>query len=134
MSTHDDFLNLVRSFGPYLPVLIVMVIGVIIAFARWKRHPKISLLTLLALGGQVILFVINITLNLYAGRVLFSTWTSDQISTFYTVKYIISSLIEAGLWVLVLLAIFNERGEQRRPAQSGPAQSGYGRPAAPTSA
>ena len=67
MSTHDDFLNLLRSFGPYLPVLIVMVIGVIIAFARWKRHPKISLLTLLALGGQVILFVINIALNLYAG-------------------------------------------------------------------
>ncbi|HEX5736155.1 MAG TPA: hypothetical protein VF131_25225 [Blastocatellia bacterium] len=129
MSPHDDFLNLVRSFGPYIPVLIVMVVGIIIAFARWKRHPKISLLTLLALGGQVILFVINITLNLYAGRVLFATWTSDQISTFYTVKYIISSLIEAGLWVLVLLAIFNERGEQRRPAQGG-----YGRPAAPTSA
>ena len=129
MSTHDDFLNLLRSFGPYLPVLIVMVVGVIIAFARWKRHPKISLLTLLALSGQVILFAMNMILNLYAGRVLFSTWTSDQISTFYTVKYIISSLIEAGLWVLVLLAIFNERGEQRQPAQGG-----YGRPAAPTSA
>ena len=129
MSGHNDFLNLLRNFGPYLPVLIVMVIGVIIAFARWKRHPKISLLTLLALGGQVLLFVINMTLNLYAGRILFDTWTTDQILTFYTVKYIISSLIEAGLWVLVLLAIFNERGEQRRPAQSD-----YGRPAAPTSA
>ena len=129
MSPRNDFLNLVRAIGPYIPVLIVIFIGVIIALTRWKRHPKISLLALLGLGGQVILFVINITVNLYAERVLFGTWASDQISAFYTAKYIVTSLIEAGLWVLVLLAIFKERGEQRRPAHGG-----YTRPAAPTSA
>ena len=125
MSSQDDFLNLLRSFGPYLPVLIVMAIGVILALTRWKRHPKISMLAFLALGGQVILFVISMTLNLYASRILFRTWSADQVSTFYTVKYIITSLIEAGLWVLVILAIFNGRGDQTQPAQGG-----YGRPAA----
>lgn len=129
MSPHNDFLDLVRTFGPYLPVLIVMVIGMIIAFARWKRHPKISLLAVLGLGGQVILFVVNIAVNQYVMRALFDRWSPDQISTFYTAKYIITSLAEAGLWVLVLLAIFNERGEQGRAAQGG-----YTRPAAPTSA
>ncbi|HJQ71375.1 MAG TPA: hypothetical protein VKA70_20520 [Blastocatellia bacterium] len=125
MSNDNEILNILRSFGPYIPVLIVMAIGVILALTRWKRHPKISMMAFLGLGGQIILFVVNVTLNLYAGRVLLRSWTSDQISTFYMLKYIITSLIEAGLWLLIILAIFKERGEQPQPAQGG-----YGRPAA----
>ena len=129
MSPQNDVLNLISSFAPYLPVMIVMAVGVILAIARWKRHPKISLLALLGLGGQMILFVISMALNFYAGRFLFSTWTSEQITTFYTMKYIVTSLIEAGLWVLIVMAIFSMRDEQSRPAAPN-----YGRPAAPTSA
>ena len=129
MSNNNQILELIRNFGPYLPVLVVMTIGVILALTRWKRHPKISMLAFLGLGGQVILFLINVALNMYMGRVLIGSWSSDQITTFYLLKYVITSLIEAGLWLLIILAIFKERGERAQPAQGG-----YGRPAAPTSA
>jgi hypothetical protein len=85
------------------------------------------MLTLLALGGQLILFVANAGLNVYASHRLFGSWNSDQISTFYTVKSIITSLIEAALWVMLLYAIFGARGEQRRGAGN------YGQPTAPMS-
>jgi hypothetical protein len=115
------------GYGPYLPVLAVWVAGIILALTRWKRHPKVSLLTVLALGGQLILFVVNAGLNVYASRRLFGAWNSDQISTFYAVKSIITSLIEAGLWVMLLYAIFGLRGEWKR------LQGNYAQPTTPMS-
>jgi hypothetical protein len=128
MSTRNEFLNILMSYGPNLPVVIVWIVGIIFALTRWKRHPKISLLTFLALGGQLILFLVNAVLNIYASRVLFGAWNSEQISSFYTVKYSIMSLIEAGLWIMLLYAIFSMRGEQKR------LEGNYGRPPAPMSA
>jgi hypothetical protein len=128
MSTRSEFLNYLLSYGTYLPVVLVWTVGIILSLVRWKRHPKISMLALLGLGGQLLLFAINTALNIWATHALYeSTWTSEQRVNFYMVKSVISALIEAGLWVMLIYAIFAMRSEQRRFAEGN-----YPRPAPPT--
>ena len=129
MSTRSEVLNYLLSYGTYVPVVLVWIVGIVLSLARWKRHPKISMMALFGLGGHLILFAINTALNIWASHAVYeSAWTSEQRMKFYMVKSIITALIEAGFWVMLLYAIFAMRGEQRRPTQMN-----YGQPAPPTS-
>jgi hypothetical protein len=85
------------------------------------------MLALLGIGGNLILFLINTALNIWATHALYeSAWTSEQRMNFYLVKSVITALIEAGFWVMLVYAIFAMRGEQRRLPQVN-----YGQPAPP---
>ena len=130
MSTRNEFLRYLIGYGTYLPVVVIWIVGVIVSLTRWKRHPKISMLALIGLLGFLVMFLLNMIVNIWASQTFYKSgdsWTPDQVETFYTVKGIITSLIDAGLWALVVSAIFARRGEPSRLPQAN-----YGQPAPPT--
>ncbi len=90
-----------------IPVFVVWLAGVVLALVRWKRHPKVSLLTIIAF----VLFFAEILSPFYL-----NVWTLQGLSAnmelVSTAINIIEPLITAAAWGLLLAAIFGWRSEQ----------------------
>ena len=110
-------MDLIKICLPLTPLFLAWIAGMVLSVVWWQRHPKISLLALLGFAGLLISLFGNIVLNLWMSRAAFRNgWSSNQITTFYTVKSVITSLLEAGLTAMLIYAIFGWRRQQARPA------------------
>lgn len=99
-----------------LPVLLVWLVGFILSLVFWKRNPKVCLLTLIAMSGFAITTLVNSYLSTWLPfRLNEQGMPMNKISSLLTIKAIISSLINAGLWGLVIAAIFGGRKQQSLP-------------------
>lgn len=93
-----------------LPLILVWVVMGILAVVRWERHPRKSLLTLLAV---VILFLqavvgtfLNVRLPLWMSE---STVTAaSRIALWMLLLNIGGALVAAGAWGLLAAALFME--------------------------
>src|SRR5262249_12834720 len=111
------------------PVLVVDLVGVILALVRWRRHPRVSLLTLLAIGLFVSVGV--------GGSFVFAWlpdhlkqrgWTFEEIIVLYPVMNLIGSALGAVAYGLLLGAIFAGRSSKNRFQKPS---TGAGDPASP---
>jgi len=103
--------NFLLQLVVYLPVLIVLLAGLVMAIIRWKKHPRASLLMMIAavLAGLAVILnagVNSFPLNLYYLQGMITAATKDIIANILS---LIISLLTAGSWVLVLIAVFGKR-------------------------
>ena len=98
------------------PVLLIHVIGIIIAIRRYKRHPRVSSLTLLALVGLLLLAVGLPILYRFVPRIQFEFFGSSNLSDMNTYRIIsfTQSCLHACLLAVLLWAIFAGRTQQVR--------------------
>jgi hypothetical protein len=93
-----------------VPVFLVWLVGLVLALVRWKRHPKVSLLTCIAF----VMFFAEIPFFFYL--YFYIDWMmlvpSTSLEFVSTVINIIESLISATAWGLLLVAVFGWRSEQ----------------------
>jgi hypothetical protein len=81
-----------------LPVYLVWLVGVILALVSWKKHPSVSLVTLI---GFVILYLLTfVSLLITASHGMIS----GQLGIIF-----FEALIRACAWGLILAAIFGWR-------------------------
>jgi membrane protein YdbS with pleckstrin-like domain len=80
------------------PVYLVWLVGVILAFVGWKKHPSVSLVALIAF---VVLFILSLVAQLITVHHGVN-WSQTGITFF-------ESLIRAGAFGLVVAAIFGWR-------------------------
>ena len=75
-----------------------------------------SLLSSIAFAGLTVILLINSFLSVWMPHWLMETrhLSSSELGTFYTVKAIITDFLWAGLWALLIIALFGWR------AKSGP--------------
>ncbi len=107
----------IASYLIQLPLFLVWLAGLILAVVFWKRHPRVSLLAVIALAGFLLVTAANIFLNLWLGLGLDRLGLSPaQIGLVYLVRNIVDGLLAAGLWGLVLAAIFAWRKQPQPPA------------------
>ena len=101
-------------FGHFLvrwaPMLLVIMGGIIFSLIRWKRHPKVSLLTLIGLSLFLIASVVY-TIVIYQLPFLFERLRVDYVSyrIYYTVLYILYDISFAFAIVLLVAAAFAQR-------------------------
>lgn len=121
--------------GRYLqasPVFIVYLIGLLLALARWGRHPSTSLMALLGIGGLFLLQLIMTAVYWWLPRLVERQMELKpyQMSWVYTVLTVIDNLLFAAVWGFVLVAIFGGRqGKPAAPRFEGPMGPGdVGRP------
>ncbi len=113
----DKFLPTLTSLLIQLPLFLVWLVAWILALVFWRRHPKVSLLTVRALTGFLILSVVSTYLNLWLPLDLRDRGMSvSQIGVFLSVKGIVITLIETGLWTLIVIALFGWRKKKENPA------------------
>jgi hypothetical protein len=95
------------GFCYLVPTSIVLIVAMVIAISRWQRHPRVSATVvtsmacmLLASVGQQLLFA-----YLYPAR----TVGPRDVAIYFQVIAAIASLIRAGGWAAILVAIFGWR-------------------------
>jgi hypothetical protein len=81
-----------------IPVYLVLLVGVILAFVGWKKHPSVSLVALIAF---VVLFFLDLMALIIDAR-------NGMIGSRPGIAFL-EALIRAGAWGLVLAAVFGWR-------------------------
>jgi MFS family permease len=110
-----EFLSTVLgSLGVLLaqaPVYIVWLVGIAIAAVRYKRHPRVSLLAIIGLGGSLLLSIANALLTV----ILPQQFAINEVASAFAILGVCSGLIYMVLWGLILAAIFGWRSANDAP-------------------
>jgi len=93
-----------------LPMLILSVVGILFAIVRWKRHPKVSLLTLSAFGIYLIDFVVYTGLRYWLPNLIPMMKLSDrEYTTVLTAVSVLDDFVFAAIIILLVVAAFTGR-------------------------
>jgi hypothetical protein len=113
-------------FWHHLPIFVVWVGGLVLAWRRRHRHPRISFVTFIVLVG----FLLDSLGGTFLGAVLASVsrnwgWSRDSLEMLIIGMNIAEGFFVAALWALLLAAIFGERQTQadqtKSPVEQGTA-------------
>jgi len=106
----DNLVPLLSVLLFQAPVLIVWTVGLVLAIVFWKRHPKVSLLALIAILGLMITSILGSLLRIWLGAWMDQFGAPFGRANITLVVYqVASSLISAVFWALLVFAIFGWR-------------------------
>ena len=95
-----------------LPVILVWLVGGILSLSYWRRHPKVSRLTLIAIAVLFVESLAGMYLSLYLPLMLSERgWNSGRLTIFLPTVGFVRALVRAVSWGLLLTAIFGQRDE-----------------------
>ena len=89
-----------------IPVFIVWVVGAIVAIARWRRHPRPSLLLISALS---ILLLRALLTPIVTFTAVHSNLGFERAGMVQGIIALVSSLVAASAWILMLVAALGWR-------------------------
>jgi hypothetical protein len=109
------------------PVIIAWVIGIILALSRWRRHPQVSRFALIAFAISIVNLIVNRFISIWAPMTMRDNgWTATQMGMFFTAFGIITALISAAIWAIVICAIFGWRDQRQKENLFPPAPPTFG--------
>lgn len=94
------------------PLLVAYLIGAVLILVRWGRHPGASLLAFLGVGLYAFLVVLR-----SADIFLFEAMEGENSLFIYRIVAFAFNVLEAGAFVLLLMAVFSGRSASQRPQQ-----------------
>ena len=87
-------------------MLLLAVAGMIIAAMRWKRHPRVSLLTIIAMIIYVVDAFVLSFLIYYVPPMFYNTRSPTAVSWVYFFLYFFDDFVIAATIVLLVAAAF----------------------------
>ena len=110
MSTSGTVFNALSNFLIETPVFLVWLAGLVVAVTRWQRHPRVSLLTLIAIITLLLNTWIGTILNVQIPTMLSQWgWSVGEMGTFFMIKGFIQAVVAAVGYGLLLFALFGWR-------------------------
>jgi hypothetical protein len=109
-----DLYELARNIGPQLISLFTLLTCIVIVLARWKRHPKVSLIAAIGLVLMILHALFFAVADVWLIPLLIDEAPVD-IDRFYMLFGLFTSVTLAIAYVVLLLAIFIDR-EPMAPA------------------
>ena len=98
------------AFLRRLPMLILSVVGILFAVVRWKRHPKVSLITMSAFGIYLIDFVAYTSIRYWLPNAIPAMRLSDiGYTRLLTVISVLDDFVFAVIIILLVTAAFTGR-------------------------
>lgn len=115
--------ELLRALLEQLPSLLILLACIVLAFMRWKRHPKVSLtliigLALLLLHGIAFAVVYNVVPGWFI-RSASSENIQTVIQRVYLVLGLISNSLAAVCFAVLLVAVFMQRNPALDESRAG---------------
>lgn len=104
-----------------LPNILLALVGILLAIARGKRHPMVSLLTVVGLGLFLFQSLTFMFVYHFLPRLLDSGWTYGSIDRLYTLAQVGQDFLFAGVIVLLVAAAFSQRHSQISDVERKPA-------------
>ncbi|MEP6569682.1 MAG: hypothetical protein ABJC10_07910 [Acidobacteriota bacterium] len=111
-SINQDLLQVLRNVLTQLPSLLTLLVCLVIALLRSKRHPKVSMLA--GLGMILIIFdeLFYSGAYIWIPRLFFATGSDRDHQTFFYLLGLSSSLLFALSLGMLLIAIFIDRNQR----------------------
>lgn len=106
-SLNQDLFLTLRNVLTQLPSLLTLLICLVIALARWKRHPKVSLVASLAFVSLMLHGLIFSATYIWLPRWFPLLAQSER--AFFSVLTLINNSLFAVLLAVLLLAVFIDR-------------------------
>ena len=104
---------ILQSLATALPLLIVWIVGLVLAVVRLKNDTKSGIFTLLGIPIIGLAFLLELAWNIFGIRWINTNPRAWQMArTLMIVAPLIISLIRAGGWACILLAIFSRPKKQ----------------------
>jgi hypothetical protein len=100
----DDLADFLRSLVLQAPMLAVYLAAIVVLVLRWRRHPRVSVLGLLAVTLGILLTVARA-----ADFILFEALRDENADAITDVVMFLENAVEAIAFVLLLLAIVMDR-------------------------
>ncbi len=104
----QDIFQVVRNVLTQLPSLLTLLVCLIIALARWKRHPKISLIASSAFIFLILHALVFSAAYIWIPRLLYGA-EGDASRTFFTMLAVITNGLFAVSLATLLVAVFVDR-------------------------
>ena len=92
-----------------LPIILLALVGIVFAIARWKRHSRVSLLTVFGLGLFLFQSLTFMFLYSFLPRLHNRGLTYASINHLYTFAQVCQDFLFAGVIVLLVAAAFSQR-------------------------
>jgi hypothetical protein len=93
-----------------IPLYLVWLVGIILSIVFWKKHPTVSLLTLIALAGLLILSIVGVYTSTWLPMTLHAQGLSTaRIGIELGIISIASSILSTAFWILLVVALFGWR-------------------------
>jgi hypothetical protein len=107
------------NYLPAFPVYLIWLVGGIVALVRWHRHPRVSLIMLIATA----LFISGMLLNAVSfrwavNRMNAGGWSTEEFRFAMLALSVVHSLFNAAAYTLLLIAVFGWRGGRRPGAEA----------------
>lgn len=99
-----------------LPLLLVWLAGIGLALARWRAHPRVSLLVTLACAISLVATVLATPLMILPMALREHGWAVTRIGFVMSAVGLLLTIASASAWILVLAAVFSGR----KPAPAAP--------------
>jgi hypothetical protein len=84
----------------------------VFAIARWRRHPKVSLLTVIGLRLSLFQSLTFASIYYFLPRLHDSGWSYGAVNNLYTVANLCQDLFQALVIILLVIAAFTQRNKQ----------------------
>ena len=114
-STSQDLFQVLRNLLTQLPSLLTLLVCLIIAIVRWKRHPKVSLVASLAFLFLILHGLVFSAAYIWIPRWFIGSGSYESNPTFFSVFALITNFLFAIAMATLLAAIFIDR---RRASES----------------
>lgn len=95
-----------------LPIFLLVLVGIVLAIVRWKRHSRASLLTVLGLGLFLIQSLTFMFLYSLLPRLHDTGWSYAGINHLYTLAQVCQDFFFACVIILLVAAAFSQRHSQ----------------------
>jgi hypothetical protein len=110
MDASSSFLSTLISYLIQTPVVLVWFVALVLSAIYWRRHPRVSSLTVIAVAILLVETLVNTFLNLWLPLFLSDRGMgTGQIAQILAVKAIVTGVIVAVAWAMVVAAIFGGR-------------------------
>lgn len=106
-----------------LPIILLALVGILLAIVRWKRHPKVSLLTAFGMGLFLFQSLTFMFVYYFLPRLVDRGWTYGSVNHLYTLAQICQDFLFAGVIILLVAAAFSQRRSQISDVERKPATS-----------
>ena len=106
--------NLLQAYLEQLPSMLALIAGIVFAFTRWKHHPRVAMVVIIALVYLLLhLFIFTILYNVVPRWVVRSSGSYENFRTVIDRVYLILGLLSNGAaavgFGVLLAAIFMRR-------------------------
>lgn len=105
----------VRAYLVQLPLYAVWLVGIILCMKRWERHPGVSLVAMIAFSLLFFESLVGTLVSYSLPSILAERegMNSADIGPILHLVWFGLTLVHAGLWGVVIAAIFGWRNESR---------------------